>query len=186
MGEGCRAVQGANRLNRHADSPPHARSAAPDLTRLLTPRAIAVVGASEDPRRIGGQPVHALTEYGYRGAVYPVNPNRAQIKGLKCYPEVGAVPQPCDVALLALPAQEVPDVIEQCGRAGIAFAVVLSAGFGEVGNRELQARLEAAIKSSGVRASVPIAWDLNPGTMSSAASARGFAIRTSNADRWRW
>ncbi len=110
-----------------------------------------MVGASEDPRRIGGQPVHALTEYGYRGAVYPVNPNRAQIQGLKCYPDVGAVPQPCDVALIALPAQNVPEVIEQCGRAGIPFAVVLSAGFGEVGNRELQAQLEAAVKTSGVR-----------------------------------
>ena len=151
MGEGCRAVQGANRLSRHAHSLQHARAAAPDLTRLLTPRAIAVVGASEDRKRIGGQPIHALTEFGYRGAVYPVNPKHAQIQGLTCYPDVGAVPQPCDVALLALPAQEVPEVIEQCGRAGIAFAVVLSAGFGEVGNRELQARLEAAIKSSGVR-----------------------------------
>lgn len=127
------------------------RAAAPNLMHLLSPRAIAIVGASEDPRRTGGQPVHALTEFGYRGAVYPVNPKRSLIKGLKCYPDVAAVPKPCDVALIVLPAESVPQAIEQCGRAGIPFAVVLSAGFRETGNAQLQARLDAAIESSGVR-----------------------------------
>ena len=122
-----------------------------DLGRLLSPRAIAIVGASEDPTRIGGQPVHALTEYGYRGAVYPVHPHRPRIKGLQCYPDVVAIPGPCDVALIAVPAQAVPSVIEQCGRAGIPYAIVLGAGFVEAGNAELQERLDAAIKTSGVR-----------------------------------
>ena len=124
---------------------------AADLTHLLSPRAVAIVGASQDPKRIGGQPLHALTEFGYRGAVYPVNPRHEQIKGLKCYPDIEAVPRPCDVALIVLPAEHVSPVIEQCGRAGIPFAIILSAGFTEVGNEALQMNLAAAIKASGVR-----------------------------------
>ena len=122
-----------------------------DLKYLLSPRATAIVGASEDRKRIGGQPVHSMTEFGYRGAVYPVNPKYEQIKGLRCYADVGAVPRPCDVALIVLPAEQVPLAIEQCGGAGIPYAIVLSAGFTEVGNDELQARLSTAISKSGVR-----------------------------------
>ena len=81
----------------------------PDLTRLFSPRGIAIVGASEDPRRIGGQPVKGLTQYGYQGSVYPVNPGHATIQGLKAYSDIRDVPQPCDVALIALPADKVPD-----------------------------------------------------------------------------
>lgn len=128
-------------------------STAPDLSRLLDPRGVAIIGASIDLARIGGQPIKLLTEYGYRGAIYPVNPKYAEIKGLRCYPDVTAVPRPCDVALIAVAGHLVPGAIEQCGKAGIPFAVVLSAGFGEAGEagRELNDRLLAAVKSSGVR-----------------------------------
>jgi acyl-CoA synthetase (NDP forming) len=131
--------------------------AQPDLTRFLNPRGVAIVGASNDLTRIGGQPIRLLTEYGYKGQVYPVNPKYAEINGLRCYPNVGAVPQPCDVALIALAAPHVPGVIEECGRAGIPFALVLSAGFSEVGENgeALQAKLVAAAKSSGVRVNGP-------------------------------
>jgi acyl-CoA synthetase (NDP forming) len=132
---------------------PAAAVPAPDLGRFLNPRAVAVVGASSDLSRIGGQPIRLLTEYGYRGRVYPVNPKYTEIKGLACYPDLAAVPQPCDVALVALAAPHVPGVIEQCGRAGIPFALVLSAGFSETGaeGRALQDRLVAAARASGVR-----------------------------------
>jgi acyl-CoA synthetase (NDP forming) len=125
--------------------------AGPDLTRLLTPRAIAVIGASDDAKRIGGQPVHGLTSYGYTGQVYPVNPSRAQVQGLRAYPDIREVPQPCDVALIALPAEKVADVVIHCGEAKIPFAVVLSAGFAELGRRDLQDQLAAAARQSGVR-----------------------------------
>jgi acyl-CoA synthetase (NDP forming) len=128
-----------------------------DLTRFLNPRGVAIVGASNDLTRIGGQPIRLLTEYGYKGKVYPVNPKYTGIHGLQCYPNVGAVPQPCDVALIALAAPHVPGVIEECGRAGIPFALVLSAGFSEVGENgeALQAKLVQAAKSSGVRVNGP-------------------------------
>ncbi len=126
---------------------------APDLSRLLDPRGVAVIGASTDLSRIGGQPIRLLTEYGYRGKVYPVNPKYTEVKGLRCYPDVTAVPKPCDVALIAVAGHLVPGAIEQCGKAGIPFAVVLSAGFGEAGEagKALNDRLLAAVKTSGVR-----------------------------------
>ena len=128
-----------------------------DLIRFLNPRGVAIVGASNDLTRIGGQPIKLLTEYGYQGQVYPVNPKYDEIKGLKCYPDLASVPQPCDMALVALSSKHVPGVIEQCGKAGIPYALVLSAGFGEVGEegKALRAELMAAIEKSGVRVNGP-------------------------------
>ncbi|MGE0559799.1 MAG: acetate--CoA ligase family protein [Burkholderiales bacterium] len=128
-------------------------AAAPDLSRLLSPRGVAIVGASTDLSRIGGQPIKLLSDYGYTGKIYPVNPKYTEVKGLTCYPDLAAVPKPCDVALIALSGALVPGAIEQCGKAGIPFALILSAGFSEAGDtgRALNEKLLAAIKSSGVR-----------------------------------
>ncbi|HSC95482.1 MAG TPA: acetate--CoA ligase family protein [Burkholderiales bacterium] len=124
-----------------------------DLSRFLNPRGIAVVGVSKDPGRIGGQALRLLTDFGYPGRIYPVNPKYGDIKGITCYPDLSAVPQPCDVALIALSAPNVTGAIEQCGRAGIPFALVLSSGFAEVGDagRALQEKLVAAVRAGGVR-----------------------------------
>ena len=135
------------------NSNPPGAERTPDLSRLLSPRGVAVIGASTDFSRIGGQTNKLLTEYGYTGQVYPVNKKYNKINELICYPGVGAVPQPCDVALIAVSGALVPDAIEQCGKAGIPFALILSAGFGEAGDagKALNEKLLAAIKSSGVR-----------------------------------
>ncbi len=108
---------------------------------------------SSDATRIGGQALRLLTDFGFSGKIYPVNPKYPDIKGLKCYPDLGAVPQPCDVAIIALSAPQVAGVIEQCGKAGIPFALVLSSGFGEVGaeGKALQAQLAAAAREANVR-----------------------------------
>ena len=123
------------------------------FTRLLKPRAVAVIGASPDVKRIGGQPIPILIDSGFRGGVYPVNPKYPKLGELACYPDVAAVPKPCDLALIAVAAPLVPDVIAQCGRAGIPFAIVFSAGFREVGaeGAALEAKLKDAIAASGVR-----------------------------------
>jgi acyl-CoA synthetase (NDP forming) len=123
------------------------------LKRLFTPSAIAIIGASDDIRRPGGYPLHALTTYGYKGVVCPVNPRRAEINGRPCFPTVQALPCPCDLAIIGVPAAGVPAALEDCGSAGIPFAIVLSAGFKEIGEkgRPLQAQLDAAILSSSVR-----------------------------------
>ena len=127
------------------------------LSTLFNPHSIAIVGATQDTRRAGGQPLHSLTHLGYAGKVYAVNPRYAEIEGRPCYASVDALPEHCDLAVIAVPATEVPNTIEACGRKGIPYAVILSAGFREIGERgaPLEARLQAALKSSGVRAVGP-------------------------------
>ena len=124
-----------------------------DLSRFLAPRGVAVVGVSQDAGRIGGQALKLLTDFGYTGKIYPVNPKYREVKGIACYPDLGSVPQPCDVALIALSAQHVIPAIEQCGKAGIPYALVLAGGFSEVGDKgaSLQSQLAAAAREAGVR-----------------------------------
>jgi len=123
------------------------------FARLFNPRAIAVIGASPDIKRIGGQPIPILLDCGYRGGIFPVNPKYPKIGDLACYASVADVPKPCDLALVAVAGRLVPEVIRQCGKAGIAFATVFSAGFREVGPEgvALEAELKAAVAESGVR-----------------------------------
>ena len=101
--------------------------------RLFSPRAIAIVGASDNPERIGGQPVKILQDTGYRGAIYPVNPKYGKVLGLPCFAELAAVPKPCDLAIIAVNAAIVPQALLDCGAAGIPHAVIFSAGFREIG-----------------------------------------------------
>jgi acyl-CoA synthetase (NDP forming) len=128
-----------------------------NLSDFLNPRSIAIVGASSDLTRIGGQPIKLLCDFGFGGKIYPVNPKYADINGLKCYPDVASLPQPCDVALIALAGTQVAGVIEQCGKAGIKSVIVLSAGFGEVGaeGKALQTKLKAVCRQYGVRMNGP-------------------------------
>jgi acetyltransferase len=121
--------------------------------RLFNPRGIAVVGASGDLTRISGQPIAALKNSGYKGGIYLVNPKYQELHGLKCYPSVDAIGQPCDLALVAVPAPGVPAAIRDCGKAGIPFAIVLTAGFREAGpeGRKLEAELARAARDNGVR-----------------------------------
>lgn len=120
---------------------------------LLHPRGIAIIGASPEPNRIGGQPIRALKDFGYAGGIYPVNPKYQEVQGLPCYADIPNVPKPCDIALICVPASAVAASIRECGKAGIPAAVVLSAGFKEIGEpgMGLQAELDAAIAESGVR-----------------------------------
>jgi len=128
-----------------------------DLSRLLNPRGIAVVGASADPTRIGGQPIHNLLSFGYKGGIFPVNPNRLEIQGLPCFPEIKAIPGPCDVAVIAVASTQVPRVLDDCARIGIPFAVVLSAGFREIGTAgtAVQAELDSVIEKKIIRVMGP-------------------------------
>lgn len=135
----------------------HARSQQqmnpPPWKLLFEPRGIAVVGASRDLSRIGGQPVKFLSSYGYPGKVYPVNPNYSDIAGLKCYPNAQAIEGPCDVALIAVNARAAIDALRDCGKKGVRFAVVLSSGFRETGARgaELERELLAVAREYGMR-----------------------------------
>lgn len=114
---------------------------------------MAVVGAGEDPKSVRGRPLAYLLRAGYKGALYPVNPNRSVVQGLPAYPSVGALPAPPDVAVIVVPASSVAAVIDECGQVGTHAVVVLSGGFAEQGEAgaALQAEALAACRRGGIR-----------------------------------
>ena len=121
--------------------------------RLFNPRGIAIVGASADAARPGGQTVHALQREGFKGGVYPVNPKYPEIAGYACHPALERIEGDCDLAVIALPAGQVPAAIGQCADRGIGYAVVLGGGFREAGDEGIaieNAMLDVA-RSRGVR-----------------------------------
>lgn len=123
------------------------------LAKAFDPRGIAIIGASADPTRIGGHPLRALRNAGYTGGIYPVNPKYPEIAGQRCYPTAKAIDGPCDLAIIAVPAAAAPAAVRDAGEAGIAVAVVLTAGFREAGapGRTLEAELLAAARETGIR-----------------------------------
>lgn len=145
------------------------------LSRLFTPRSVAVVGASSDPRRIGGRPIAAMLERGFKGTILPVNPNRAEVQGLKAYPSVAELPDDPDVAIIAVPAALVCETITELAKRGTSVAIVFSSGFAEMdskGQAEQNRMIEAA-KASGMRILGPNTlglFDLRTGFCGSFAS----------------
>ncbi len=125
--------------------------------KLFAPKAIAVIGASQDLTRISGQPIQALKNSGFSGPVYLVNPRYQELHGRKCYAAAKDIGQPCDLAVIAVPAAGVPAAIRDCGAAKIPFAIILTAGFREAGpeGKALEAELAKACLEAGVRAIGP-------------------------------
>ncbi len=103
------------------------------LDMFFNPRSVAVIGASRTPGKLGYTVLHNIVQHGYRGAIYPVNPTADQILGLKCYPNILAVPGPVDLAVVTVPGKIVPAVLTECGDKGVRGAIVISAGFREMG-----------------------------------------------------
>ena len=103
------------------------------VARLLAPKVVAVIGASRTPGTVGNAVLVNICENGFTGIVHPVNPSAASIRGLKCYPSIADVPDHVDLAIIAVPAGAVAGVLAECGEAGVHGAVILSAGFAEVG-----------------------------------------------------
>ncbi len=103
------------------------------LRAILNPRSVAVIGASDSTAKFGGRVMHYLMKHGFSGDIYPVNPGAREILGRAAYPSIAMTPRPIDVALLALPGAGIAAALEQCGAAGVAGCVVLSADFAESG-----------------------------------------------------
>ena len=103
------------------------------LEGLFNPNAIAVIGASADPRKVGHAVLNNLLRFKFKGALYPVNPSRGEILGLKVYANVSDIVQPVDLAIIVIPAKFVPSSLRECAAAGIRSAIVISAGFKEAG-----------------------------------------------------
>ncbi|MFN2327530.1 MAG: GNAT family N-acetyltransferase [Chromatocurvus sp.] len=101
------------------------------LHRLFEPGSVAVVGASDRVDAVGGRVLRNILDGGFAGAVYPVNSRRATVQGLQAYPRISAIGVALDLAVIAVPASDVPDVLRDAVGAGVATAIILSAGFGE-------------------------------------------------------
>lgn len=113
------------------------------LDAIFTPKSVAVIGASEKPGSVGRTLLWNLISNPFGGTVFPVNPHRHSILGIKAYPSIFAVPETVDLAVIATPAPTVPTIISQCVDAGIKGAIILSAGFKETGTEGV--RLEQEI-----------------------------------------
>ena len=113
------------------------------LEMFTNPRGVAVIGASPSPDKLGYAVLKNVFQYGYQGRVYPINPKASEILGLPAYPSVAEIPGPVDLAIILVPAKVVPSVLEECGQKGIKGAVIISAGFREVGRegRQLEQQL---------------------------------------------
>ena len=108
---------------------PHASSLDP----FFNPAGVAVIGASANTSKLSHGILRNLVSFGYRGAVYPVNPGRSEILGLPCYPTITVVPDPLDLAVIVVPAPVCPAALHECGVRGVKAAIVISGGFREVG-----------------------------------------------------
>jgi acyl-CoA synthetase (NDP forming) len=117
-----------------------------DLDALLSPRTIALIGASPDLQIFRGRTLKIMLGHAYAGRIYPVSRSHDRIQGLAAYPSVAAIPEPIDLAILIIPAEFVPDELERCGAAGVKAALILASGFAEDGSatgKALQARIVA-------------------------------------------
>jgi acyl-CoA synthetase (NDP forming) len=103
-----------------------------DISPLVAPKSIAVVGASTDPNKSGGVLFGNLAVGGFKGKLYPINPRADEILGIPAFPDIDSVPEQVDLAYIVLPRQHVRSAIEQCAAAGVRAACIVTAGFSEV------------------------------------------------------
>jgi len=127
------------------------KAEAASVARLLTPRSVAVVGAGRSPESVGHVVITNLQAAGFTGAIHPVNPRADEIAGLPAFASLVDTPGPVDLAVVAVPADTVLDVVQDAIAKGVHGLVVLTAGFGEVGEHALQDELRDLARGNGLR-----------------------------------
>lgn len=124
------------------------------LNAIFTPQSVAVIGASEREGSVGRTLLRNLVSNPFGGTVYPINPKRKNVLGIHAYPSIGDLPEQIDLAVIATPARTVPSIIEECVNAGVKGAIVISAGFKEIGEEGIE--LEQQILEKARRAQMRI------------------------------
>ncbi len=124
-----------------------------NLQTLLSPRSIAILGASADLSKVNGRTLRFLQQKGYQGRIFPVNPKYESIAGLRCYPDIAALPEAPDLAVIAVPAAQVLASIRALAQRGGRAAVIFSSGFAEMGEagRRLEREVADAAREAGLR-----------------------------------
>lgn len=124
------------------------------LRAALDPKSIAIIGASDNPNKIGGRPVAFLGKFGFRGKIYPINPTRPEIQGHKSYTSLADLPEAPEMAIVAVAGDNAISTVEECAAAGVKVALVMASGFGEVDPHEGKAkerRMVDAARRAGMR-----------------------------------
>lgn len=106
------------------------------MSTLFNPSSVGVIGASSDREKIGGKPIHYLQKHGYKGDIYPVNPNSETIGGLPVYDSISDVPEPPEVVLVIVPARLVLDAVSESLESGVRNILIISSGFAETGSKQ--------------------------------------------------
>jgi len=129
-----------------------------NLETFFKPRSIAVVGASKDSTKIGNAALKNILISDYECKLYPVNLNEKEILGLKCYNKISDIPKKIDLVLISIPAKFVPKIVKECVEKKVENVIIISSGFSEIGNNELEAEIKRVIEKSKIRV-------LGPNTM---------------------
>jgi len=129
------------------------RDANEGLNAIFAPNNVALIGATDKPGSVGRTLLRNLIDNPFGGAVFPVNPNRSSVLGIRAYPSVSAVPDKVDLAVVVTPARFVPGVIKECADLGIPGAIIISAGFKEAGEAgvELERQVLAEARRGKMR-----------------------------------
>lgn len=135
------------------------------LDSLFRPRGVAVMGASNNPMSIGNRVVKNILDNNFKGQIYPIHPKETEILGLKAYPSILEVPGPVDVATIAVRNTLVPQIVDECGKKGVKFVIIHTAGFREMG--EEGAKLEDALLDAARRHGVRVYGPNSQGVMNS-------------------
>jgi len=136
-----------------AQEQPAKREVLNDIRAVLEPKSVAVIGASTNPTKTGHVLLKNIVVNGFPGKVYPINPNAEEIIGLKAYPKILDVPGDIDLVFFLLPGKFIPTLFEDCHKKGVKAAVIIAAGFAEVGEegKKEQEKLAELIRKTGVR-----------------------------------
>jgi acyl-CoA synthetase (NDP forming) len=129
---------------------------------LFDPSSVAIIGASDDPNKVGGRPIHYMRTFGYAGRILPINPKRETVQGLPCYADLGALDVIPQAAIIAVSGLAAVEAIKACARLGVATAVVMASGFAETGEsgRQVQNELVEFARLHGMRLIGPNAQGL--------------------------
>lgn len=166
-------------MNRTDPSQSYIKRYPQPLDALFLPTSVAVIGAKDDRGSVGYTIMHNLINGHFQGKIFPINPKRNEVLGLRCYPSVRDVPMPIDLAVIVTPAASVPKIIQECVEAHVKTAIIISAGFKEMGPEG--AKLEDEILFHARRGRMPIIGPnclgvMNPIFGLNATFARGMAL----------
>ena len=124
------------------------------LKAALDPRSVAIIGASENPNKVGGRPVHYLDKFGFKGKIFPINPARPEVQGHKCYKSLDDLPEAPEMVIVAVAGDNAIGAVEDCASHGVKVAVVMASGFGEVDaivGKAKERRMVEAARKAGMR-----------------------------------